>query len=401
LEIPRLLGEEPIEMGWSGLPGHLQSSHGQFVRDFTSTPAQARLRAGELDAVRKILSQTIEAKQKAHTLIGLHAGRAVAIKRPIILNVPCEVSVRLTAVAKFLRLCAIYEAIEGNADQAINYSRAIVAVAWAVPQPAMLFTALSSMSSRNALATSIVRSLALCEPSPAVLAAVQNDVQQLLDEPLLLNGLRGERAILDDTMACLADGTITDADLEEMQRKIERHWFTRGIFRRFKRWLLGSPSEALQSARNARFYTSIIELLRESPDALKSNPRQMQALRKKSQHRDRDAFRWTQLVIHADWRQRAMLNTVVLAIAAERFRQDNRRWPRIQDELVPQYLRAMTTNPHTLMSLSYAQVPGGIEIAAVGRDRMRISGMVPKVRGHTEGSIRLRLWDADLRREAP
>lgn len=65
-------------------------------------------------------------------------------------------------------------------------------------------------------------------------------------------------------------------------------------------------------------------------------------------------------------RNLAMLNCALTGLAIERYRITNGKWPRKLDELVPEYLAKLPTDPFNGEPLLVGTIPGGLVIYSVG-----------------------------------
>ncbi|QVL31293.1 hypothetical protein KIH39_20960 [Telmatocola sphagniphila] len=88
--------------------------------------------------------------------------------------------------------------------------------------------------------------------------------------------------------------------------------------------------------------------------------------------------------VHAD---RACLRCAILALATERFRLENQRWPKSVLELVPKYISELPKDPYSGQNLLMRFPKDGLAISSVGKTQ------VPEILG-------FRLWNPDMRRKA-
>jgi hypothetical protein len=99
---------------------------------------------------------------------------------------------------------------------------------------------------------------------------------------------------------------------------------------------------------------------------------------------------------------RAQLLSAAVALAAERFRRQQHRWPASLAELVPTYLNAVPTDPFDLQPLRFKKLTDGIVIYSVGDDGVDDGGQVlPRTRQPRPPDIGVRLWDVAHRRQPP
>ena len=96
----------------------------------------------------------------------------------------------------------------------------------------------------------------------------------------------------------------------------------------------------------------------------------------------------------------AILNCAITSLAMERYRITNGKWPRKLDELVPEYLAKLPTDPFNGESLLVGTIPGGLVIYSVGPDLQDNNGLVDDLNPLKEGTdIGFRLWEVPMRRQ--
>lgn len=71
---------------------------------------------------------------------------------------------------------------------------------------------------------------------------------------------------------------------------------------------------------------------------------------------------------HAYLMNRAKLRAITAAIACERYRLEQGRWPTSWEPLTPMYLRVIPTDPFTGQPLFLKALPDGMAVYSVGRD---------------------------------
>ena len=96
----------------------------------------------------------------------------------------------------------------------------------------------------------------------------------------------------------------------------------------------------------------------------------------------------------------AMLNCAITGLAIERYRITNGKWPRKLDELVPEYLAKLPTDPFNGEPLLVGTIPGGLVIYSVGSDLQDNNGLIDDSKPTKEGTdIGFRLWEVPMRRQ--
>jgi hypothetical protein len=107
-------------------------------------------------------------------------------------------------------------------------------------------------------------------------------------------------------------------------------------------------------------------------------------------------------VAAADWRIKARLRCAATAVACERFRQANNRWPDTLAELPKDVLAVVPLDPFNGQPLRYARTADGVMVYSVGPDRTDDGGSLAYDSLPQPGQdVGFRLWDADRRRTAP
>jgi hypothetical protein len=102
------------------------------------------------------------------------------------------------------------------------------------------------------------------------------------------------------------------------------------------------------------------------------------------------------------WRDRATLQAGVLALAAERFRLEQGRWPQTVAELAPAYIAAAPVDPYGGNTFRLRRLPDGIVIYSIGPDGVDNRGeIIRSQRGRWEGDIGVQLWDPQNRGRLP
>jgi hypothetical protein len=96
----------------------------------------------------------------------------------------------------------------------------------------------------------------------------------------------------------------------------------------------------------------------------------------------------------------ARIRTAIAALAAERYRIDQGRWPQSLEELVPKYLVAVPRDPFANAPIKLLKLPDGLFIYSVGFDGKDDGGKIdPKLRMSGAPDSGFRLWDVSRRRQ--
>lgn len=232
------------------------------------------------------------------------------------------------------------------------------------------------------------RTLAQGEPNETSLKKMQDALEMELAENTLLVALRGERAGVHRFMQAVADGK---ADLSGM--------LGTG----------GGPLKAISSIQTRhhgallRFQTQMVEAaklpspqrevrLKEIDLALKEQPALLKTLAPA-----------TVRIAEAERRTRVSVQTARLAVAAERFRLDKKRWPESLKELVTaKLIDAVPTDPYDGKDIRYKRTATGLVIYSVFRDGVDDGGILNRLTMPETGiDWGFLLWDVPQRRQPP
>ncbi len=240
-------------------------------------------------------------------------------------------------------------------------------------------------------------------------------MQQLLEDeaevPTLLIAARGERARCDEFLQQIHDGAIPAKEIEGLDK----------LAASLKGFGQGKASEADKKRPTAaaeKWYDR--ERINGPRLALALHVglcRDLQTTRSKATRCFRtagsDLERTTGFHLHLRWlkgesrgsilaQAGGITSCAVVALAIERYRQANDRWPISLRDLVPQYIARIPADPYDGRPLRYCHVREGVGVYSIGQDRkddngdLREPGAVPK-----GGDLGFRLWNPELRRQAP
>jgi hypothetical protein len=360
--------------------------------------------AGVLTAVRQDLAASSEAVKLARTLKSLlHGHREITLaENPIGTMIEDTTSTR--HVADLLRWDVVVALEDGKHAVAAEDLLAALNVSRSIGDEPFLISQLLRIATRAVALRSVERALAQCaRPKdldalnlPELQAALTRDA----DEPLLLFGLRGERAVLDILFQKMDDGSL---DLEEAT--IGRQPRGSAPFE-FGKWLYRGRIPA-DRAFAMQWMTAAIEAARgpvhEQPPVIGALPippddRQHILSRMLLPAIDRVAV--------AFWRSVAEGRCAIVGIACERFRLKHGRWPDTLAQLCPEFLPAVPLDPADGQPLRYAKQPDGVVVSsAIGP--VPPNPAFPQARatprpGLPEGvEVGFRLWNPEARRQPP
>jgi hypothetical protein len=101
-------------------------------------------------------------------------------------------------------------------------------------------------------------------------------------------------------------------------------------------------------------------------------------------------------------RKLATVRSLIVALAAERYRRQHDGWPETLDHLIPTYLAAVPLDPFDGKSLRYRHLDDGVVIYSVGADGKDNGGTLIRPGSYSpEWDVGIRLWDVKHRRQPP
>jgi hypothetical protein len=265
-------------------------------------------------------------------------------------------------VGALLEYDAWLAAVEKNADGGIVSAHAALNAARSIGAEPFLISQLVRIACCRVSTQTAVQVLAWGEPKQG-LAELQAAYRAEADEPWLLNGLRGERAMLHRAFEGMESGKLTGDDLVilGMQKPGVLHHVG---FHFYKGLLPGDHAKALEIL--TAYITAAKLPHHEQRAALAAIP---------IPPGPPDDFRYiiTRLLIPAcekvalaALRERADLLCASAAIACERFRQARGRWPERLDEIPREILPDLPPDPFTGQPLRYHKFEDGIAVYSVG-----------------------------------
>jgi hypothetical protein len=295
-------------------------------------------------------------------------------------------------VVSVLHHDAMVAALGGDPDRGIRAAHAALNVSRSIGDEPMLISQLFRKGCRSRAAHVALLTLAWGTPTTG-LAELQAALLEDAEEPLFLYGMRGERAALHKLFLGLESGKLDHAAI---LTGCMRPPASPALFRAYRPLLYADHAECL------RLMTAYVEVA------------------KLPWHEQRDAARAvipdgpsrdvrhtvTRLVLpacdkiaDAGLRGRARLLTAGLALACERFRQQNGRWPKSLDEMPKSILAAVPVSPFDGRPIRYQVLPDGIAISCFcPDDKTQIDGLAEFREGDAKGFAEgARLWNPELR----
>jgi len=241
--------------------------------------------------------------------------------------------------------------------------------------------------------------LAQGEARASSLAAVQSLLEDESRQPLEMIALRGDRAITDDLLQQIHSGKL---GFNAIPGFSDHPFWIRA---------LGSRVALRQvQATLLRFHSRAVEV------GGQPETEQIDSMKALNDEWVRQATSWGFLEGASRLPERlllgrvggaptwfgmdqALIRTAIAALAAERYRLARGRWPETLDQLVPNYLGAVPSDPLARGPLKLHRLRDGLFVYSVGFDRRDDGGKIDwQVRGRPNSDQGFRLWDVDCRR---
>jgi hypothetical protein len=383
LEAERLLPTHP----WP--PPLADSPDGMVL----SLPPAAQLDETQTKELHASLQKAAPALTAARALIGLPRGR-YPMSWPLdalSTNYTCQ---HAREVATLLQLEADLLAQKHDADGALSLGRAIVNAGRSIGDEPAIISQLVRMSCQSSAMASMERTLAQGQPTEQPLAAAQRTVEEEASEPLLLIGLRGERAAQHRMLEAIETGELKFSQMSRAggPGKTNGGWYNdfggKVLMRRNHAPLLRLHTKGVEIAKlpveeqSTAFHQVFVEQ-RGMPILV--------GLALPSLQRPAAAFH----------RQQARLRCTATALAAERYRRSKGRWPGSLSELVAtRFIRAVPMDPYDGAPLRFRATPTGLVIYCTGPDREDNGGKLNRMNPEAEGyDMGFELWNVKQRRQ--
>jgi hypothetical protein len=382
---------------WPSMPPQkdLDSDEGPTLdRLLKGLEPQHQLNDEQLRVLRSELQAAQPALQKAEGLVNFPEGRYPITWKLEYISSNSEVVQQCRAVARLLQLEALRRAQDGDADGACRLERSLINTGRSIGPEYTLITMLVRTSLLAVATSTLERTLAQGEPGEEILAAVQRALEREEQETPALTAaaFRGERALGHRMLEAIERGDLSLSALSTPPTLGERasDILNAGVVRHSHVVYLRYMTEAAEAAQAP------------SPDRAARLRDMLGAMERNARHE------WlaTLLVVSSDKtpsvqsRRLAQLRCAVVALALERCRRAEGRWPATLDALAPRYLRGVPADPFDGQPLRYRRLDDGVVVYSVGPDRTDDGGTIDREQPLREGTdLGFRLWDAARRRQ--
>jgi hypothetical protein len=392
---------EQASAGWGR--NDLQTADGKDL--FEEWPANHRLDAERLAILRKAVEKQQRAIEIAVTLKDFPRGRAPLTLSPDAIGTLLPDAQRPRNVAHLLRLESEQLLHDRRADDVPDRVRAILHSAAGLRDEPTLISQLVRLACRAVAARQVERALGLGTLNDDACRRLADHFAAERAENLLLAGLRGERASLHALFENLESGRVKLADF---YHAIEGRTGTAPD-------LLVRGGAMLYSPRVYEDHASFLRWANRAC-SIADKPAHEQTAEWAAYEKEFKAFvaesRRTYhniittllmpaivKVSEATRRDQALLGCIEVALAAERFRMANRRWPKTLAALRPKLLRDVPIDPYTGSPLLLASTEAGIVVYSASQDGKDDGGKVldPHARMKPGTDYGVRLWNLERR----
>ena len=343
--------------------------------------------------VRRELTDAADAVVLARTLKDYPFGHREIVLKPNVMDTLLEDTSHTRHAAELLRWDLVLALEETDTGRATDDLLAMLNVSRSIGDEPFLISQLIRIAARVMATRALEHAVAQAGLTEEQLARVQAAWAADADEPLLLQGLRGDRAAYDTLFRNLADGTLTPDALSGLRGS--------GVSFESYAWWLWRVRLHSERAYYVRWTTQAVEAARRPPHEQGPLLAAL-TLPEGSDMKLAPLFLPAAGKVAGAWhRSMAEARCAVVGTACERFRQQHKRWPDTLLELVPAFLPAVPLDPYDAEPLRYRKLDNGVVIHS--------NGVVPPSAVGTKAAppawlpdgieIGFRLWNPDQRRQ--
>jgi hypothetical protein len=325
---------------------------------------------GEPTQIGNIVESTQEARTLGLTLRAMPKGFRALVFPDNPLDVSTKETVAVRMVAELLRDDALLAAHTNEPTRGLHAVHAILNAGRSISDEPILIAQLARAACGTIAADACMRTLGLTNPKTqlAELRELQTALATEAEEPLLLIGLRAERATYYLILENIDNGKLVDYIVAHGGKRTHESLPDR----LFERFLDGF---------NLRDQSKFLELSSQTVAAAKLPTHQQTAALSQVEQEVHSLwgpmwdhmYRRTRLFMpaterfgHATLRNRAALLTAATGIACERFRLTRGRWPTSLDEIPKDILPAIPLDPFNSKPLTLTRFDDGIAVCSVG-----------------------------------
>jgi ABC-type transport system involved in multi-copper enzyme maturation permease subunit len=350
-----------------------------------SVSPEQQLSLARLRSLRAAVEQAGPALAEARGLADLRDGRfPVAWSRDgISTRLPHLAMIR--EVAHLLLVEAILESEAGKADQSLATCRAILNAGRSIGDEPALVSQAGRMKVRETVCRQVERALAHGQASDSAIESMRRSLDEEEGEPLLVFGIRGERAFLDRFLCAVDAGDFTQRQLRTSGFDFSDEVLWTNAELRAALLRLDNRAERIASLP-AEEQLGAFERL--SDDGRSLSP---------------SARKFVPAIVRialSCLNSRARLRCASAGLACERYRLARGVWPTSYEDLVPAFIPRVPIDPFDGKPPRFCRVKDQLVIYSVGVDRRDDGGQTEAVGRWSAGKdVEFRLWDPSSRHQ--
>jgi hypothetical protein len=373
--------------GWQGVP---PPGVPWLEERLADVALPARPNDADVQQLRDAMEKVAPALEAARDLADRPRGRYVVTWNADLISTLLPHVQQARDVALMFSLDALRKALDGDGDGALRSCRAALNVGRSLgDEPALISQLIRAGCGRMAVRAA-ERALAHAEASPPALEELQRALAEEAEAPCQLTGARADRVLTYEALLALCAGKVSRANYGMRSTVLGPTG---------DRLLDGARARASQ-AEYLRYDNELVEIAKlpaeqqqERLKALKPPPVKLPLLLDVLTHDQGPAS-----VAWAFHRVKAELRCAAAALAAERYRLAKGHWPERLDDLVPDFLLAVPTDPFDGRPLRLRRTADVIIVYSVGPDGEDNGGRLDRKGERAPGNdLGFQLWDAGQR----
>lgn len=339
-------------------------------------PANQSVPEGLAAGLRAELDAIAPAVQEARQLVSLPDGQTSyqPAEMPLATLLPYTQNTR--QVARLLQMDAVRRALDGDLNGGLASTHAMLNLARSIGDEPTLISQLVRIAIDQLAIQTLERVLATGPPASISLETIQPEFAREALAPRLAMALAGERAMFHDTFAVLSrdpsrlqeivaltgDPSVSaDAIAKVLPPPSQRAAFFRhneAVGLQFWNRAVGIGARPLaEQAPLWQQWDADLKALRPSGANPADTPFLAMLL-----------MSGNEAVFHAEMRIVCRLRAAELALACERFRQKNNRWPGRKEDLVPTFIPEWPVDPYSGKLLRVSKSTDGLVLYGLGDD---------------------------------
>jgi hypothetical protein len=352
-------------------------------------PPQFQLDPAIAAKLRKSMDKLLQAEALARVAVPLKKGWYPYQWTPNIISTAIPNAEHLRHTGEYLNYLAMLLSQDGKHDEAWLTSLTILALPRSIGEDPFLLSMFVRVGLRTRAVSSFERCLAHGTVSDALLADAQRQIAEEAKQPIVLYGLRGDRAWIHAMLTNLEAGRINLADIVGKE-SVALEW----------QYRVTASSPKKDHAWLLRYYNEAVESTKLHPAQMLANMQALDAKVKVGPPLTRYLGSSLARVAERGLRTHVVLACDVAGIGVERFRLRHGRWPDSLDEVVAAgLLDKVPTDLFDGKPLRYRKTTDGVVVYSVSQMGNYAGDALDQ--GKTFDSnftrVEFRLWDEKAR----